>query len=101
MPNSFIRGYAALKKMSNGILHDDLIAAGKFDSSSWLSSVKVPSLVLWGENDSITPKELPVKLSDLLPVSKFKTIKNSGHVVMIDARDEFNSIAKEFIEQNG
>jgi pimeloyl-ACP methyl ester carboxylesterase len=101
VPDSFIRGYEALKKMSNGILHDDLLAAGKFDSTSWLSSVKIPSLVLWGEHDSITPKKLPIKLSDLLPVSEFKIINNSGHVVMIEARDEFNSIAKDFIQQNG
>jgi pimeloyl-ACP methyl ester carboxylesterase len=101
VPNSFIRGYEALKKMSNGILHDDLLAAGKFDSTSWLSSIKVPSLVLWGEHDSITPKELPVKLSDLLPVSEFKIIKNSGHVAMIEARDEFNFTVKDFIQQNG
>ena len=58
--------------------------------------------LFYGEkHDSITPKELPIKLSDLLPVSEFKIINNSGHVVMIDARDEFNSIAKDFIKQNG
>ena len=101
VPDLFISGYEELKKMSNGILHDDLLAAGKFDSTSWLSSVKIPSLVLWGEHDSITPKELPVKLSDLLTVSEFKIIKNSGHVVMIDARDEFNFTVKDFIQQNG
>ncbi len=101
VPDSFIKGYETLKEMSSSVLHDDLIAAGKFDSTSWLSSVKVPSLVLWGEHDSITPKKLPVKLSNLLPASEFKIINNSGHVVMIDARDEFNSIAKDFIQQNG
>ena len=101
VPDSFIKGYEKLKEMSSSILHDDLLAAGKFDSTSWLSSVKVPALVLWGKNDSITPKELPLKLSYLLPVSEFKIINNSGHVVMIDARDEFNSIAKDFIHQNG
>ena len=101
IPVSFIKGYESLKKMSSDILHDDLIAAGKFNSTPWLSSIKVPSLVLWGEHDSITPKELPIKLSDLLPVSEFIIINNSGHVIMIDARNEFNTIAKDFIEQNG
>ena len=101
IPASFIKEYNALKEMSSSVLHDDLLAAGKFNSTSWLSSVKVPSLILWGENDKITPKELPNKLSDLLPLSEFKTINNSGHVVMIDARDEFNSTIKDFIQQNG
>ncbi len=100
-PETFIIGYEKLKKMSSTVLHDDLLAAASFDSTAWLSSIKVPSLVLWGEHDAITPKELPVKLSELLPLSKFKIIKKSGHVVMIDARDEFNFIAKNFIEQNG
>jgi len=101
VPDSFIKGYETLKKINNNVLHDDLIAAEEFDSTSWLPSVKVPSLILWGEHDSITPKDLPAKLSDLLPISKFKIINNSGHVVMIDARDEFNSTVKDFIQQNG
>jgi pimeloyl-ACP methyl ester carboxylesterase len=101
IPDSFMKGYEALKGMSNTVLHEDLVAAGKFDSTPWVSSVIVPSLVLWGEHDSITPKDLPIKLASLLPVSEFKIINNSGHVVMIDARDEFNSIAKDFMQQDG
>ncbi len=101
IPPAFIKQYQVLKSMSSSVLHDDLLAAGKFESSTWISTINIPSLVLWGQHDAITPKELPKQLSDLLPHSQFKVIINSGHVVMIDARDDFNSTVKYFIEQNG
>lgn len=101
LPETFFPNYEALKNMSSPALHSDLLAAGRFDSTDWISSLNIPSLVLWGENDQITPKALPFNLSEQLPKAQFKVIRNSGHVIMIDARDEFNSAVKLFIEQTG
>jgi len=99
IPHSFIKQYQSLKNMSSSVLHDDLLAAGKFNSSRWISSIKIPALVIWGKNDAITPRELPQHLADLLPIAEFQIIENSGHVVMIDARDTFNTSVKGFIKK--
>jgi len=46
------------------------------------SSIKTPTLILWGENDKWIPVENGEKLNKLIPNSKFKTIPNSGHLVI-------------------
>jgi pimeloyl-ACP methyl ester carboxylesterase len=46
------------------------------------SSIKIPTLILWGENDKWIPVENGEKLNKLIPNSKLKTIPNSGHLVI-------------------
>ena len=98
LPAALRKGYELLVQQSGGVLHEDLIAAGKFDSTSWISSLEVPCLVVWGSNDVITPRELPESLARGLPQSSFRIIQGAGHVVMIDARDAFNEAVKTFID---
>ena len=97
VPDRFMSNYETLKNMCGKTLHDDLLAAGKFDSRPWISDINIPALVLWGEYDQITPKQLPLELSERLPYAQFKIIPDAGHVIMIDARDEYNNAVKRFI----
>ena len=96
----FFKGFEFLKNNSDTTLHADLLAAGAFDSAQWIASIKLPSLVIWGSNDIITPKELPENLASSLSGSEFCVIQNAGHVVMVEAPNEFNTIVKNFMEKN-
>jgi 3-oxoadipate enol-lactonase len=80
-------------------LHADLFAAAQFDSSDWIGSLRVPALVIWGSRDEITPRELPEELAGKLPEGRLHIISGAGHVVMIDARNEFNRAVADFIGQ--
>jgi pimeloyl-ACP methyl ester carboxylesterase len=100
LPESFKKGYELLLGQSNAALHADLFAAARFDSSAWVESLRVPALVIWGSNDEITPRELPEELATKLPVAHFHIIQGAGHVVMVDARNEFNKVVADFIEHN-
>jgi pimeloyl-ACP methyl ester carboxylesterase len=97
LPQAFIKGYKFLESVGGATLHADLLAAGQFDSSSWITSIKTPSLIIWGSSDIITPQELPENLSRKLPMSKFHIIARAGHVVMVEAPDDFNAVVKEFM----
>jgi pimeloyl-ACP methyl ester carboxylesterase len=99
LPEPFKKGYEMLRKNSSRTLHADLLAAAQFDSSPWISSVKLPTLVVWGNNDMITPRKLPQDLAGCLPAGEFRIIQDAGHVVMLDARDEFNEAIKGFMEK--
>ena len=59
LPESFKKGYELLLGQSSAALHADLFAAARFDSSAWVESLRMPSLVIWGSRDEITPRELP------------------------------------------
>jgi pimeloyl-ACP methyl ester carboxylesterase len=98
LPESFKKSYALLLGQSSAALHADLFAAARFDSSTWVESLRVPALIIWGSRDEITPRELPEELARKLPVARFHIIQGAGHVVMVDARNEFNKAVADFID---
>ena len=97
VPESFKQGYAFLKSVSSETLHADLLAAGVFDSSAWITDIHVPALVLWGTNDVITPREMSSELANSIPGAVFQEIPNAGHVVMTDAPNAFNESVRAFM----
>jgi pimeloyl-ACP methyl ester carboxylesterase len=96
----FHEGYELLRSQNSEALHADLMAAARFDSSEWVGSLGVPALVIWGNRDAITPRELPEELAGKLTQGRLQVIDGAGHVVMIDAQNEFNRLVAEFIEQH-
>ncbi|MEA3486733.1 MAG: alpha/beta hydrolase [Thermodesulfobacteriota bacterium] len=99
VPDSFKRGLAMLREMGNDALQADLLAAGLFDSSDWISSIKQPVLIIWGADDVITARDLPEEMNQRLPGSELCIIPKAGHVVMIDRRNAFNEAVKDFIDK--
>jgi pimeloyl-ACP methyl ester carboxylesterase len=96
----FHEGYELLRSQGSGTLHADLMAAARFDSSEWVGSLVAPAMVIWGSGDVITRREMPEELAGKLPRGRLQIIEGAGHVVMIDARNEFNRLVAEFIEQH-
>jgi 3-oxoadipate enol-lactonase len=96
----FHESYELLRSQGSRALHADLMAAARFDSSEWVGSLGAPALVIWGNRDAIIPRELPEELAGKLPQGRLHVIDGAGHVVMIDARNEFNRLVAEFIEQH-
>jgi pimeloyl-ACP methyl ester carboxylesterase len=99
LPEYLKKAYELLRSQSSGALHADLFAAAQFDSSDWVGSLKIPALVIWGSRDEITPRKLPEELAEKLPAARLYIMHGAGHVVMIDARNEFNRLVADFIEQ--
>jgi pimeloyl-ACP methyl ester carboxylesterase len=99
LPEPFRKGYVMLLSQGSRSLHADLLAAARFDSSAWVGSLRMPALVMWGSRDEITPAALPEELARMLPQGRLQVIEGAGHVLMIDARDEFNRVVTAFMEQ--
>ena len=54
----------------------------------WLHRVRVPSLVIWGENDGIVTPDYGRKLCRSLPDARFEAISQAGHYPQIERPDE-------------
>jgi len=54
----------------------------------WLHRVRVPTLVLWGENDGIVGPAYGERLSRALPDARFATIRQAGHYPQIERPEE-------------
>lgn len=98
LPEKFRDAFAFLKNNSSPALHADLMAAGRFDSRAWIGAVTAPALVVRGADDCITVPEMPAELADMLPHAELVTLEEAGHVVMLEARDDFNSRVSAFFE---
>ncbi len=57
---------------------------------------KIPTLVLWGENDELFPKAEGMKFANAVN-AEFVSIPNCGHAAQMDAHDAFLNALNEFI----
>jgi pimeloyl-ACP methyl ester carboxylesterase len=53
----------------------------------WLHRVRVPSLVIWGENDGIVGLDYGQKLCRALPDARFERVQEAGHYPQIERPD--------------
>jgi pimeloyl-ACP methyl ester carboxylesterase len=54
----------------------------------WLHRVRVPTVVIWGENDGIVTQDYGQKLCRSLPDARFENIRQAGHYPQIERPDE-------------
>jgi len=57
-----------------------------------LPHINVPSCIIWGKNDLVTPPEVALDFHKLLPDSDLYWIDKCGHAPMMEQSKEFNSI---------
>jgi pimeloyl-ACP methyl ester carboxylesterase len=61
------------------------------------AKLTVPVLLLWGEQDKVTPPALGERLRDEIPGAQFVTIANAGHLLLEDAPSEVGKRLAEFV----
>jgi 2-hydroxy-6-oxonona-2,4-dienedioate hydrolase len=62
-----------------------------------LNQIKQPTLLIWGNNDSITPPFVGREFHRLIPNSELHFIDKCGHAPMMEVEDEFNEILQKFL----
>lgn len=67
------------------------------DASASLASIRVPTLVLVGAGDAITPPPLAEKLQSSIPESKLVKIPNAGHLANLEQPAAFNQALLNFL----
>lgn len=62
-----------------------------------LQQIKQPTLLIWGNNDTITPPFVAKEFNKLIPHSELHFIDKCGHAPMMEVPDEFNKILHGFL----
>ncbi len=75
----------------------DFEACDSFDVRDQISNIKVPTLIIVGREDSMTPLEWSEFMRDRIEGSKIKVIPGSSHFPMIENPQELNRAMEEFI----
>lgn len=62
-----------------------------------LPRIKAPTLLLWGEEDQITPLEVARTFEGLMPNAELVTVARCGHAPMIEAAEWFAAEVERFV----
>ncbi len=66
-----------------------------------LTQIKQPTLLVWGNNDTITPPFVAREFNKLIPNSELHFIDKCGHAPMMEVPEEFNVILHRFLKKLG
>ena len=62
-----------------------------------VSQIQQPTLLIWGNNDTITPPFVGKEFQRLIPNSELHFIDKCGHAPMMEVPGEFNEILEKFL----
>jgi pimeloyl-ACP methyl ester carboxylesterase len=72
-----------------------------YDFRDRLPDVKVPTLVVWGEKDSIIPVRDADEFERLIEDSRKVVMKDTGHIPMAERPQAFNDVLVDFLAETG
>ena len=73
-------------------------SAQRNNLSGELHKIKVPTLLVWGLNDTITPPMVAHDFNRLIPNSKLQFIDQCCHAPMMEHPEKFNAIVGTFLD---
>ena len=65
-----------------------------------LPKMHLPTCIIWGKNDSVTPPEVAEEFHRLLPNSSLNWIDQCGHAAMMERPAEFNELMHAWLKEN-
>lgn len=77
-----------------------LAMAGRTDTTESLSKINLPTLIICGSEDKLSPPAVMKPMSDEIPNSKFILIEEAGHMTPIENPEKVTLAIKEFLSEN-
>jgi len=79
------------------IEHALLAMRDRPDQSEFLPSIAVPTLIVVGEHDILTPPASSQKMHDLIAGSQLHTVANAGHMAPLEQPETVNAHIRRFL----
>jgi pimeloyl-ACP methyl ester carboxylesterase len=94
-------GRHALLETSPNVLLGDFTACDHFDVMGRLREIEVPTLVVAGSADQLTPIKYAHFLAEHISGAHLVIIENAGHMVMLERPAEATKAVREFLDRIG
>lgn len=91
------RARHALRALSPAVVHDDFWAADRFDVTDRLREIQLPTLIICGAEDRMTPMKYAGYLRAHIAGSRLAAIPGAGHMVMLEQPRACNEAIAEFL----
>jgi pimeloyl-ACP methyl ester carboxylesterase len=74
-----------------------LNAAIEYDARDRLSQLDIPTLIVWGFDDSVIPVQAGLSYHRRIPGSRLEIFEGTGHVPQLERPARFNALVDEFL----
>jgi pimeloyl-ACP methyl ester carboxylesterase len=78
-----------------------LMASVQYDYTERLSEIRCPTLIVWGENDSVITVDDAHEYERLISDSRKTVMEDTGHVPMMERPRAVNEVLLEFLSETG
>jgi pimeloyl-ACP methyl ester carboxylesterase len=76
----------------------DVAAARAMDLEEVAQGLHVPTVILCGSQDKLTPPELSKRLNELIPGSRLEIVEGAGHMLPLEASERVSQALLELVE---
>ncbi|AHF05981.1 alpha/beta fold hydrolase [Desulfitobacterium metallireducens] len=97
-PEILTQALEDMKKVQAEVYLADFQACDAFDRSNEIQTLKLPTCIICGENDRMTPLKYSNGLHEALPQSKLEIISSAGHMSMQESPEEVNRALRQFLK---
>lgn len=95
-PKLFDALRANLSETDIGVIANDMRACNALDLTQELQKISVPTLVICGAQDKMTPPASSEQIASGIPDAKLLLIDGAGHMVMMEKTGEVNDALSKF-----
>jgi pimeloyl-ACP methyl ester carboxylesterase len=88
-----------LAECARSTFRDALHALVDFDVTAELPALNIPTLVLAGTNDALTPPDDSREIASLIPGARLEEFPGAGHMLMYERTDEVDKMIMEFARE--
>lgn len=98
MPAAFKeKAFAEYIRNDARTIFNDFTACDRFNVTDSLGTISVPTLIICGTDDRLTPPKYSRYLAENIPGANLELIEAAGHMVMIEKPGDVNKAIKTFI----
>jgi pimeloyl-ACP methyl ester carboxylesterase len=90
-------GQQLMSGTSPKVMHGDFLACDAFDVMDRLGEVDVPTLIITGTADRLTPVKYANFLAQDIPNAQLLLVENAGHMVMLEHPQEVGAAVSHFV----
>jgi pimeloyl-ACP methyl ester carboxylesterase len=88
-----------MKQTPIPVITNDFIACNRFNRSENISTITLPTLILVGEKDKMTPPAFSQSLNQKINSSRLVVVPGAGHLVMLENPREVNQAIEDFVTE--
>jgi len=96
-PEVLSEGEKEWSKTNSRVRYQDLLACDQFDLMGQVEKIRIPTLIVCGKEDRLTPVKYSEFLQKKIAPSRMEVIENAGHMLMLEAPQTLSAVISKFL----